>query len=465
MNLLTLILYSIPSSWFIRRDTRQRSGITPWLWIPTIWIGIISTKPLTSWLAIGGDGSTSMEGSTVDAVFYFSLIALAFVALVKRGLDWGDVFRRNWPIFLLYGFFLISVLWANSSFVSFKRWFKEFGNILIVLVILTEPDPRQALRAIFTRCAFQFFALSVIFIRYIPELGRRYSRSGGLEITGVTTQKNTLGAMVAICSVFLLWDWIEKARNKQLKTWKDKLIIPALLALGFHLLYLCNSQTSMLCMTVGLLIVLASKVGYLRKRIGAFGLYTLIAAAVYYVLDAEFGLSQQLIGAMGRDMTFTGRTDVWRELRNLDTNPIFGTGFMSLWDDPFYRDQLPYWVSSSAHNGYLEIYLMGGWVAIGLLGFVLLWAAFRINASLRQGDNFSLIRFGLLAMALIMNFSESNFACMTPMGLLLWLAAIGHVRAAHVDPIPVRPRPAPVRASGPRPVQPPGVRPRRYRTT
>ena len=50
----------------------------------------------------------------------------------------------------------------------------------------------------------------------------------------------------------------------------------------------------------------------------------------------------------------------------------------------------------------------------------------------QQGDNFSMIRFALLAMALIMNFSESNFACMTPMGLLLWLAAIGHVRAYNV---------------------------------
>lgn len=48
MNLLTLLLYSIPSSWAIRRDNRKRSGITPWLWIPTFWIGIIMSMPLTS---------------------------------------------------------------------------------------------------------------------------------------------------------------------------------------------------------------------------------------------------------------------------------------------------------------------------------------------------------------------------------------------------------------------------------
>ncbi|MBP7143128.1 MAG: O-antigen ligase family protein [Opitutaceae bacterium] len=442
MNLLVLILYSIPSSWFIRRDNRKRVGITPWLWIPTIWIGIIMSKPLTSWLALGGGGGDSMEGSSVDATLYFVLIAISFWILQKRQLAWGEFFARNWPIILFYLFFLVSVLWANSAFVSFKRWFKEIGNVLIVLVILTEPEPRQALRAIFTRCAFQFFALSVIYIRYFPSLGRRYSRGGGLEITGVTTQKNTLGAMVAICGIFLLWDWIEKAKEKRFTSWRDRLIVPGLLAMGIYLLYQCNSQTSMLCLAVGSFIVISSRLPFLRKRIGAFGLYALIAGAAFYVLDAEFGLSKELVGAMGRDMSFTGRTDVWRELLEVGTNPIIGTGYMSLWDDPFYRNQLPYWVASSAHNGYLEIYLMGGWVAIGLLSFVLVWASVRINASLRQGDNFSLMRFAILAMALTMNFSESNFACMSPMGLLLWLAAIGHVRAYNVPRV-ASPRQAP----------------------
>jgi len=137
---------------------------------------------------------------------------------------------------------------------------------------------------------------------------------------------------------------------------------------------------------------------------------------------------------------------------------------MSLWDDPFFRNQLPYWVAGSAHNGYIEIYLMGGWVAISLLGFVLVWAAVRINASLRSGDNLSLMRFAILMMALIMNFSESNFACMTPMGLLLWLAAIGHARAHNVSPPVEARRPAPRRHAGARAAQP-GVRTPRYRTT
>ncbi len=89
------------------------------------------------------------------------------------------------------------MLWANSPPTSFKRWFKEFGNIAVLLVILTEARPQQALRAVFVRCAYLFLPLSFVFIRYFPSLGRFYSSHGGEgQMTGVTTQKNTLGMLL-----------------------------------------------------------------------------------------------------------------------------------------------------------------------------------------------------------------------------------------------------------------------------
>jgi len=48
----------------------------------------------------------------------------------------------------------------------------------------------------------------------------------------------------------------------------------------------------------------------------------------------------------------------------------------------------------------------------------------RINRSLSSGGNFAVVRFAVFAIALIANFSESNFACMTPIGFLLLLVAI-----------------------------------------
>ena len=130
-----------------------------------------------------------MEGSPVDRLFYFGLILAAFITISRRGIDWSFVISKNWPVFLFYAYLLITVLWAESSIVSFKRWVKDFGNIFVVLVILTEVNPQQAFRAVFVRCAYLLIPLSIVLIRYFPSLGRTYSRSGGMEATGVTSSE------------------------------------------------------------------------------------------------------------------------------------------------------------------------------------------------------------------------------------------------------------------------------------
>src|SRR5437762_13505711 len=194
-----LLLASLGLSWWlIKRDVARREYISSAIWIPTIWVAIICSRPVSMWVGFGG-GSNTVEGSPVDGFIFFALIISAFVVLARRSLNWSAVIAENWPIFLFYGFLLVSVLWANSSFVSSKRWIKEFGNIAVLLVILTEARPQQALRAVFVRCAYLWLPLSLVFIRYFPSLGRFYSTHGGEgEITGVTTQKNSLGVSLLV---------------------------------------------------------------------------------------------------------------------------------------------------------------------------------------------------------------------------------------------------------------------------
>src|SRR6185437_16509112 len=115
--------------WLVKRDNRLRGGVSAAVWIPTMWVMIISSRPLSSWLGFGG-GSSTMEGSPVDSLAFLVLIIAAFVVLSRRRLNWSLVISQNWPVFLFYFYLLFSVLWANSTPVSLKRWFKEFGNIV-----------------------------------------------------------------------------------------------------------------------------------------------------------------------------------------------------------------------------------------------------------------------------------------------------------------------------------------------
>jgi len=332
---------------------------------------------------------------------------------------------RNWAVLLFYGYLLVTVLWADSSLVSFKRWFKDFGNVIVALVILTERNPQQAVRAVFVRCAYILLPLSVIFIRYFPELGRRYSRSGNLEITGVTTQKNSLGILVLICGLVLVWEWFERSKATRARQSRMERYLPlGLFAIGAYLLHLCDSKTSIVCLGVGLGVLASIKIPVLRKRVGALGLYILLAGAAFYVLDSIFGLRDNLIAGLGRDATLTGRTDVWRELLALKTDPIFGIGFCSLWSDKFYLEKLPYWVGASAHNGYLEMFIDGGMIAIFFLVIMLTAVGLRHNRQLSQGSNYALFRFAILLSIIIGDFAESHFGRMGPLWFTFLLTAI-----------------------------------------
>ena len=83
------------------------------------------------------------------------------------------------------------------------------------------------------------------------------------------------------------------------------------------------------------------------------------------------------------------------------------------------QSQLPEWVAHSAHNGYLEEYLAGGWVGIFFLVVMLLAVGLRINKALRWDGDYGAFRLAVLFAFLIGNFSESNIACMTPIGFLV----------------------------------------------
>jgi hypothetical protein len=61
---------------------------------------------------------------------------------------------------------------------------------------------------------------------------------------------------------------------------------------------------------------------------------------------------------------------------------------------------------------------------------MLLATGLRINSALAWGGDYSVVRFAIFVVALVANFSESNFACMTPVGFLFLSAAIGYVDTA-----------------------------------
>lgn len=373
----------------------------------------------------------------MDALFFMVMIFAALVVLARRRVVWSRLISENWAMVLFYGFVLLSVLWAYSPLVSFKRWVKEIGNIFVLLVMLTEVDPQQALRAVFFRCGCVLIPLSLIFIRWFPDLGRVYNmHSGEMEAVGVTCQKNSLGAMILVCGLIIFWDWLELRKLRKEKPEAnlrfDLNLRVALLLTGAYLLNMCDSKTSMICLVLGASVLAATRMPVLQKRLRLLGVLAAAGFLGYLVLSQFFDVKGTFFHSIGRNTDITGRTEVWAALLNAGTDPIIGTGYLSFWDNPWYQDKLPGGDSVSAHNGYLEIYLFEGWVGVCFLAVMLLASGIRINRALAWDGDYGVIRFAVLLVALLANYTESNFAVMTPIGFLFLTAAIGHAEAASV---------------------------------
>ena len=171
------------------------------------------------------------EGSPIDRAVFFGLIVAGIIILERRKIDWEQVFTKNGWILLYLLYCLVSVTWTNDPSVLMKRWIKDLGNPIMALVLLTERRPYEALGVVLRRLAFLLLPLSVLFIKYYPELGRWYRHDVAETFTGVATQKNQLGLACLIVGIYMSWELLQR-RQEAYPTFLRQHKLPALILMG-----------------------------------------------------------------------------------------------------------------------------------------------------------------------------------------------------------------------------------------
>ena len=426
---LALLLWMAFTAWLLWRDAKTRPRLSAATWLPTIWLMILASRPVSLWLGNASGANSAekaLDGNPMDRMFFLAMMVASFMVLQQRQLKWGEVFRDNQVLVALYVYFLMSVLWAETPFSSFKRLTKDFGNVLMILVILSETNPQEAIRAMFARCAYVLIPASILVVRYFPDIGRFYSpHDGRIQPIGVATQKNSLGALVLVTGLILVWEIVRELRSERPRK-LDLCMRGSVLLLGLWLFKMSDSKTALMCFAVGSALIASSGIGFVRRNASKLMVYGTVAAATVFCADKAFGITRQVVESLGRDMTFTGRTEIWDELLRLKTNPLLGTGFYNFWTDGGYLEQLPEWIAfgRSAHNGYLEMYLDGGLIGLALIIMLLLLFGRRIHRSIGRGDEWAFLRLAVFAVTVVYSFSESTFGRLTPIWFVCLLAAI-----------------------------------------
>src|SRR5579871_643126 len=191
----TLYIIGILGLFFLDRRPRERTSAG--LWVAFAWLFFVLSKTPAAWTqsgqAISYDANYNLESNPINLVVYALIIFSGVIVLGARWKRVAKSLQASWPILLFYAYCGLSCAWSDYPDVVFKKWIRCLGDPIIILIILTEIEPAPALNRLYARLGFVLLPLSVLYIKYYPEIGRAYSNSWEYMFRGVCDHKNTLG--------------------------------------------------------------------------------------------------------------------------------------------------------------------------------------------------------------------------------------------------------------------------------
>jgi O-antigen ligase len=423
---LALLLGAALIFYAFRTDRRRNGPASKALLWPTLWYLVTATRALGYWLQtwgvpVPGGSSDPTEGSVIERFFYGILTAIGLWILHKRGFKWGETLRRNPWLTALIIFMALSILWSHYPLVSFKRMIKVIGSVVMACVVLTEDDPLRGFTTVLRRSLYVHLPMSIICIKYFRNIGVSFDWFGTAESwQGISTSKNVLGQVAMLGVVYFFW---EVRRHWREYGWKNIDLLYLLMAA--YLLKGAEKVVSMTAVSVcvfSLLVFLriqalrnrpemvrpfVMKVFYVTMAVISV---VLIHSVVLFPADSVFG---HLITILGRDITLTGRTEIWSDVYAAASgNPLFGVGFGGFWIGRLAN--IPWnahmtWVLGQAHSGYADTYLQLGFTGAILLAGVLFTALRPMLDSLDEDFDFACFRITLFITIVFTDMTETVY--------------------------------------------------------
>jgi O-antigen ligase len=412
----------------LRLERKQSPEMTRALWIPTIWMLYTASKPIGVWFSSSGGDPES--GSPLDRIFLIVLMCVAFWILARRKYDWRSSIKENAWLMILIFFMLVSILWSNMPYISFKRWTREFQAVLMAFVVHSESSPRQAMESILRRTTYILIPFSLLLIKYFHKYGVDYGHWSGLQSwKGVALQKNGLGRLCLIATFFLIWSLVRRRKRNNPPFWSIHTYVEIfILLISFYLLRGpegAYSATAITALGIGLLVYLAfllmNKFGY---KFSSRTLMSIMAIIIVYAIATLFGGGSSLkfyVSSVGRDATLTGRTEIWETLLPVAMQrAIIGRGFGGFWTP---RTRVAF-DASEGHSGYLDVLLDLGFVGILLFSSFLISSCRKAHRDISHDFDWSVLWICFLIMAVVHNITESSINSLTShlTAVLLFLA-------------------------------------------
>ena len=451
MRSIATLIYTalIMGLFWLDRDPKARTSAA--LWLPIAWLGLAASRSVSEWLQSAPPGVTAQalaEGDPINRIVYSGLIAMGLVVLAFRWSRTIRLVRANIVIVAFMFYFALSLTWADYPDVGLKRWIKAMGDLIMVLIVVSEREPQAAIRHLLVRTGFILIPLSVLLIKHYPELARYYDQwEWNTYYSGVTTNKNALGAICMIFGLASAWHFFGNLLGP-IRPGRLRRLIAHGVMLGMvaWLLPLANSMTALSCLMVGLTVIVCLSLRLSLHRPwmvltlefrpqtrNSFFLHALVFTVVAVpTVVLYFGI-EPILRLLGKNPTLTDRTMIWELLFTLLENPWLGTGYENFWLGPrLDRIWAEYkWKPTQAHSGYIETYLNLGLVGIAFLVTILVISYRGLVVGLSRYPSIGALMLAYFAVGLVFNFTEAAyFRMLTPVWFVMLLAMINVPYAA-----------------------------------
>jgi O-antigen ligase len=332
-----------------------------------------------------------------------------------------EILKQEKYLFLFLAWCAASILWSDFPFSSAKASVRMIGSTIVVLAFLVNTDSPREILKYFRIVLAIYIPLTFLAIALVPGA----TQWEWPAWRGLATQKNTLGEIALVSAI--VWasaiPWGSTKRS----------LGPALFTAA-SLALLIGSKSVTCLMTLAIISFVALCVSIFKR----FGL-AICSAAVSACLVAALliivnvGGIGEVFGDLGKDTTFTGRTDIWDVVLNeAESHPVIGTGFSAFWtvdnDVRVYPKVVSLFRPNEGHEGYLDLFNETG--AVGICFLALMVICYFKNAFRSNADSVVWIR--LLVSVLLVNTMESTL--FRAGGFTGWIFVVSYL-AFYADPL------------------------------
>lgn len=357
--------------------------------------------------------SDPTEANPLTQLIFFSIYIGAIVLMLRQWRLALTVVLHSWLLWLLVLLAVSSVAWTTDPSLTVRRSLALVGTTVVGLYLATRLDVREQVRYLML-ALLGTAVLSIVAGIVFPS----DAILGGLW-RGVFVHKNVLGrAMMLSCVV---------AGMVAFSQYRWRAVAWASIVISFAGILLSGSRTALVVLIV--ILITAPFFRMLRWNISiSVPLLLMTLAGGSYIMVWLGTYSDSILGALGKDSSLTGRTELWSKvLEMIQRHPWYGygyAGFWQGWEGPSAEVwDFVQWTPAHSHFGLMDLTLDLGLVGltIFLVGYgISFWRAISFTAQSGGSEHFWPLIY--LIFMLLYNLTESAILARNSIFWLLYVS-------------------------------------------